>query len=65
VVIASGACNLPSVPPLHEAVPAQAGQLTPFSTATRASFPDGGVLVVGASATACSWPPSCASPAGQ
>jgi putative flavoprotein involved in K+ transport len=51
VVIASGACNRPSVPPVSEAVPAGVTQLTPFSYRDPAQVPDGGVLVVGASAT--------------
>jgi putative flavoprotein involved in K+ transport len=51
VVIASGACNLPSVPPLHEAVPAHVTQLTPLRYRSPDQVPDGGVLVVGASAT--------------
>ncbi len=51
VVIASGACNQPSVPQFREAVPASVGQLTPFDYRDPAQLPDGGVLVVGASAT--------------
>jgi putative flavoprotein involved in K+ transport len=51
VVIASGACNQPSVPPLAAAVPASVEQLTPFDYRDPAKLPDGGVLVVGASAT--------------
>jgi putative flavoprotein involved in K+ transport len=51
VVIASGACNKPSVPPLKDAVPATVAQLTPFDYRDPAALPDGGVLVVGASAT--------------
>ncbi len=51
VVIASGACNRPSVPPLAESVPASVEQLTPFDYRDPAKLPDGGVLVVGASAT--------------
>jgi putative flavoprotein involved in K+ transport len=51
VVIASGACNQPSVPPLKGAVPAAVAQLTPFGYRDPAALPDGGVLVVGASAT--------------
>jgi putative flavoprotein involved in K+ transport len=51
VVIASGACNRPSVPPLSEAVPASVEQLTPFGYRDPGQLPDGGVLVVGASAT--------------
>jgi putative flavoprotein involved in K+ transport len=51
VVIASGACNRPTVPPFSEAVPASVGQLTPFGYRDPAQLPDGRVLVVGASAT--------------
>ena len=51
VVIASGACNRPTVPPLTGAVPATVRQLTPFDYRDPAGLPDGGVLVVGASAT--------------
>jgi len=51
VVIASGACNQPAVPPLRDAVPASLQQLTPLRYRDPAQLPDGGVLVVGASAT--------------
>ncbi len=51
LVIASGACNRPTVPPLSDAVPAAIKQLTPFDYRNPAGLPDGGVLVVGASAT--------------
>jgi putative flavoprotein involved in K+ transport len=51
VVIASGACNRPSVPPLKDAVPPDVEQLTPFGYRDPAQLPAGGVLVVGASAT--------------
>jgi putative flavoprotein involved in K+ transport len=51
VVIASGAFNRPAVPPLREGVPASVAQVTPFGYRDPASLPDGGVLVVGASAT--------------
>ena len=51
VVIASGACNLPSVPALRDAVPASIAQFTPFDYRNPAHLPDGGVLVVGPSAT--------------
>jgi putative flavoprotein involved in K+ transport len=51
VVIASGACNQPAVPPLCDAVPASVGQVTPLRYRDPAQLPDGGVLVVGASAT--------------
>ena len=51
VVIASGACNRPAVPPLSAALPAPVVQLTPFDYRGPGQLPDGGVLVVGASAT--------------
>ena len=51
VVIASGACNLPSIPALHAGVPAAVPQFTPFDYGRPDRLPDGGVLVVGASAT--------------
>ena len=51
VVIASGACNEPMVPQFKDAVPASVEQLTPFDYRDPARLPDGGVLVVGASAT--------------
>ncbi len=51
VVIATGACNAPSVPNCAADLPAEVVQLTPFDYRSPASVPDGGVLVVGASAT--------------
>jgi putative flavoprotein involved in K+ transport len=51
VVIASGAFNRPSVPELSAAVPDGVEQVTPLGYRGPAEFPDGGVLVVGASAT--------------
>jgi putative flavoprotein involved in K+ transport len=51
VVIATGACNRPVVPPFAAAVPTSVTQLTPFDYRSPAELPDGGVLVVGASAT--------------
>jgi putative flavoprotein involved in K+ transport len=51
VVIASGACNRPAVPEFRSAVPASVAQLTPFDYRDPGGLPDGGVLVVGASAT--------------
>jgi putative flavoprotein involved in K+ transport len=51
VVIASGACNQPAVPQLSQAVPATVEQVTPFTYRGPDRLPEGGVLVVGASAT--------------
>jgi len=51
VVIASGACNHPTVPGFAQAVPAELEQLTMFDYRNPAQLPEGGVLVVGASAT--------------
>jgi putative flavoprotein involved in K+ transport len=51
VVLASGACNLPTLPGFAHAVPPNVDQLTPFEYREPVQLPDGGVLVVGASAT--------------
>ncbi len=51
LVIASGACNRPVVPGLSEGVPPEIEQVTPFDYREPGRLPDGGVLVVGASAT--------------
>jgi putative flavoprotein involved in K+ transport len=51
VVIASGACNRPSVPALGAGIPSSVERLTPFGYREPGSLPDGGVLVVGGSAT--------------
>jgi putative flavoprotein involved in K+ transport len=51
VVIASGACNRPVVPQFGGAVPASVEQATPLDYRGPDQLPDGGVLVVGASAT--------------
>ncbi|MEO3854535.1 NAD(P)-binding domain-containing protein [Acrocarpospora sp. B8E8] len=51
VVIASGACNQPAVPQFTAELPASVVQLTPFDYRGPSRLPDGGVLVVGASAT--------------
>jgi putative flavoprotein involved in K+ transport len=51
LMIASGACNVASVPPLATAVPPSIRCLTPFDYRNPHDLPDGGVLVVGASAT--------------
>ena len=51
LVLASGACNLPSVPALSQAVPAGIECLTPMDYHAPDQLRAGGVLVVGASAT--------------
>ncbi|MEY9892909.1 cation diffusion facilitator CzcD-associated flavoprotein CzcO [Catenulispora sp. MAP5-51] len=51
VVVASGACNVPTVPAFKEALPDSIRQLTPFDYTGPGDLPDGGVLVVGGSAT--------------
>jgi putative flavoprotein involved in K+ transport len=51
VVVASGACNAPSVPAVRDAVPAGITSLTPMDYRSPDQVPEGGVLVVGASAS--------------
>lgn len=51
VVLASGAFNKPHVPVLAEAVPTSVLMVTPLDYRNPDDLPDGGVLVVGASAT--------------
>jgi len=51
VVIASGACNRPAVPALAGQVPSSVQQFSTFDYRSPGQLPDGGVLVVGASAT--------------
>ncbi|WP_342782121.1 NAD(P)-binding domain-containing protein [Trebonia kvetii] len=51
VVIASGACNRPTVPAFSGALPAGVEQVTPFDYRDPAKLPEGRVLIVGASAT--------------
>ena len=51
VVLASGACNIPRVPALAEAVPSHIATLTPDRYRNPDQLEDGGVLMVGASAT--------------
>lgn len=51
VVLATGACNEPVVPAFSAAVPGSVTQVTPFGYRGPGELPDGGVLVVGASAT--------------
>jgi putative flavoprotein involved in K+ transport len=51
VIIASGACNQPSVPAFAASIPSGVEQLTTFDYRNPAQLAEGGVLVVGASAT--------------
>jgi putative flavoprotein involved in K+ transport len=51
VVLATGACNLPNLPAVRQAVPAPIACVTPFDYRNPEQLPEGGVLVVGASAT--------------
>jgi putative flavoprotein involved in K+ transport len=51
VVLASGACTVPSVPPIAEGIPTTVEQVDPLRYRSPDDLPDGGVLVVGAGAT--------------
>jgi putative flavoprotein involved in K+ transport len=51
VVLASGACNQPAVPALRQAVPASLECVSALHYRNPNQLPEGGVLVVGASAT--------------
>jgi putative flavoprotein involved in K+ transport len=51
LIVASGAANRPVVPALADGVPAGVEQVTAFGYRGAGHLPDGGVLVVGASAT--------------
>ncbi|HUQ40525.1 MAG TPA: NAD(P)/FAD-dependent oxidoreductase [Acidimicrobiales bacterium] len=51
VVLASGACNLPSVPAFADAVPDDVVAVNPLDYRRPDDLPEGGVLVVGAAAT--------------
>jgi putative flavoprotein involved in K+ transport len=51
VVLATGACNLPIIPVVADAVPPEISTVTSMGYRNPAQLPDGGVLVVGASAT--------------
>jgi putative flavoprotein involved in K+ transport len=51
VVLATGWCDLPHVPGLASRLDSRIMQLTPAAYAAPQALPDGGVLVVGASAT--------------
>jgi putative flavoprotein involved in K+ transport len=51
VVVASGACNVAHVPALRQAVPTSIACFTALDYRNPEQLPDGGVLIVGASAT--------------
>jgi len=51
VVLASGACNIPHIPAVAEAVPATINMITPVQYRNPGELEEGGVLVVGAAAT--------------
>ena len=51
VVLATGACNIPSVPAVAEALPSRIKTFTPMTYRNPDQLDEGGVLVVGASAT--------------
>ncbi len=50
-VLASGGCNRPKLPPFASALPGCVESLTPMDYVGPATLPEGGALVVGASAT--------------
>ncbi|HEY1347759.1 MAG TPA: NAD(P)-binding domain-containing protein [Streptosporangiaceae bacterium] len=58
VVIASGACNQPAVPPFSDAVPAPVERLTPFGYRDPAQLPTVACSSWEPRRPACSWPPS-------
>ncbi|HEY6313258.1 MAG TPA: NAD(P)/FAD-dependent oxidoreductase [Streptosporangiaceae bacterium] len=51
VVLATGACILPAIPGVADAIPPSIMMLTPLAYRDPGQLPEGGVLVVGASAT--------------
>ena len=51
VVLATGACTRPAIPGIADAVPPSITTLTPLAYHDPGQLPEGGVLVVGASAT--------------
>ena len=51
VILATGACNRPTVPAFADAVPSDILQLATFDYRNPSELPDSGVLVVGGSAT--------------
>ena len=51
LVIASGACNVASIPSLSGSVPHEVTSLTPLQYSNPGLLPDGGVMIVGAAAS--------------
>ncbi len=51
VVLATGACNIPTIPSVAAALPASVKTLTPLQYRNPGQLEEGGVLVVGASAS--------------
>ena len=51
LVIASGACNLASIPSVSAGLPAKVTSLTPLQYRNPGLLPEGGVMIVGASAS--------------
>ena len=51
MVLATGACNIANVPAIATAAPSALAQLTPMQYRNPSQLAEGGVLVVGASAT--------------
>ena len=51
LIVATGACNIATVPAVAAGLPDTILQLTPFQYRNPGQLPDGGVLIVGASAT--------------
>jgi putative flavoprotein involved in K+ transport len=51
LVIASGACNIATIPSLSVGLPQQVTSLTPLQYRNPGLLPDGGVMIVGASAS--------------
>jgi putative flavoprotein involved in K+ transport len=51
VVVATGHCDIPSIPSMAQRLPASIHQVTPSDYRNPSSIPEGGVLVVGASAS--------------
>ncbi len=51
VIVASGACNVPSVPKINELLPPGMRSITPHEYRNPGQLDEGGVMVVGASAT--------------